>query len=97
MASDVRREIMAFDRNIPVGTFITMEENVASHFASDKLGSLAMMIFALLASVLAAIGIYAVLAPISTSVAVSSPFALRWALCRAMCGNKCSGRALGWP
>jgi macrolide transport system ATP-binding/permease protein len=62
MASEVRREIMAFDRNIPVGTFITMEENVASHFASDKLGSLAMMIFALVASVLAAIGIYAVLA-----------------------------------
>ena len=62
MASDVRREIMAFDRNIPVGTFITMEENVASHFALDKLGSLAMMIFALVASMLAAIGIYAVLA-----------------------------------
>jgi putative ABC transport system permease protein len=62
MASDVRREIMAFDRNIPVGTFITMEENVASHFALDKLGSLAMMIFALVASVLAAVGIYAVLA-----------------------------------
>jgi len=40
VASDVRREIMAFDRNIPVGTFITMEENVASHFAPTNWGAL---------------------------------------------------------
>ena len=98
MASDVRREFMAFDRYIPVGTFITMEENVATHFASDKLGSLAMMIFALVASVLAAVGIFTPSwLPISTNAAASLPFALRWAHFPAMCGNKCSGRVPGWP
>jgi predicted permease len=58
----VRREIVTFDRNIPLGGFVTMEENVSAHFASDEMGTAALTIFALFAGLLAAIGIFAVLA-----------------------------------
>jgi hypothetical protein len=59
---DVRREIVTFDRNIPLSGFMTMEENVSAHFASDEMGTAALTIFALFAGLLAAIGIFAVLA-----------------------------------
>jgi predicted permease len=58
----VRREIVTFDRNIPVGGFMTMDENVGARFASDEMGTAALTIFAVFAGALAAIGIYAVLA-----------------------------------
>jgi predicted permease len=58
----VRREIVTFDRNIPLGGFVTMEENVSAHFASDEMGTAALTLFALFAGLLAAIGIFAVLA-----------------------------------
>jgi predicted permease len=62
MAPAVRRQILAFDRTIPIGGFVTMEENVGTRFASDEIGTAALTIFAVFAGTLAAIGIYAVLA-----------------------------------
>jgi len=62
VASEVRNEVNSFDRNIPLGPFITMDQNVSSHFAMDELAAGAIGTFALIAATLAAMGIYAVLA-----------------------------------
>jgi len=62
LAQDVRRQLSGFNRNLPIAGFITMEQNIAASFAFDELGTVAIGIFAALAGLLAAIGIYAVLA-----------------------------------
>ena len=62
VGSQVRNQINSFDRNIPIGPFITMDQNVSSHFAMDELAAGALGTFALIAASLAAMGIYAVLA-----------------------------------
>ncbi len=54
--------IAEFDRNIPVAHVMTMEENVRYHFVEVKIGTAALLFFAVIACILAAIGIYAVLA-----------------------------------
>ncbi len=58
----IRKVIAEFDRNIPVAHVMTMEENVRYHFVEVKVGTAALLFFAVIACILAAIGIYAVLA-----------------------------------
>lgn len=58
----LRRIIGEFDRNIPIAHVMTMEENVGYHFIEVKVGTAALVLFATVACILAAIGIYAVLA-----------------------------------
>jgi predicted permease len=62
LLSSLRQVIREFDRNIPVAHVMTMEENVGFHFVEAKVGTAALIFFAVVACTLAAIGIYAVLA-----------------------------------
>jgi macrolide transport system ATP-binding/permease protein len=62
LSSSLRALIAEFDRSIPVAHVMTMEENVDSHFVETKVGTVALIFFAVVACILAAIGIYAVLA-----------------------------------
>ncbi len=58
----LRQVIAEFDRNIPLAHVMTMEENVGFHFVQQKVGTAALIFFAMVACTLAAIGMYAVLA-----------------------------------
>jgi predicted permease len=62
MAPVVRREVAALDRNLPVGDLQTMRRQVERSLRAEKLLSLLAAGFAALATGLAAVGLYGVLA-----------------------------------
>ena len=62
LAVPLRQTILEFDRNLPVADMMTMEQNVAQMFAESKAATGALELFGLLASTLAGVGLYGVLA-----------------------------------
>ncbi len=62
LVSPVRQVLTEFDRNLPVAHVMTMEENINAHFVATKAGTAALVVFAVVACTLSAIGLYAVLA-----------------------------------
>lgn len=61
LSSLLRGIIADFDRSIPVAHVMTMQQNVDSHFMETTVGTVALICFAVVACIIAAIGIYAVL------------------------------------
>ncbi len=62
LAGPVRRAVLALDPELPVSHVATMEENIASDFASQRLVLILLASFAVLALVLASLGLYGVMA-----------------------------------
>ena len=62
MAGPLRQMIRDFDHNLPVTRVVTMEQNVAQQFVETKIATGTLLIFGIIASTLAAIGLYGVLA-----------------------------------
>jgi putative ABC transport system permease protein len=61
LAASVRREVSAFDRDLPVSNLKFMDEIVAGSVSQPRVYALLLGIFAVLALILAAIGIYGVI------------------------------------
>ena len=62
VAVPLRQMIQGFDANLPVTAMMTMEENVGYQFIDTKIVTGTLILFAAVASILAAIGLYGVLA-----------------------------------
>ena len=62
LASVVRREVLAIDKTLPLADVIPMEDLVAGSVGRDRLATALMGFFAFLALLLAAVGIYGVIA-----------------------------------
>jgi putative ABC transport system permease protein len=62
VAVPLRQVIQGFDANLPVAAMITMEENVGYQFIDTKIVTGTLILFSAIASILAAIGLYGVLA-----------------------------------
>lgn len=62
LASTVRGEIRALDRNLPAADVKTMEQRLSASLARPRFAMLLMSLFAVVAAVLAAVGIYGVVA-----------------------------------
>jgi predicted permease len=62
LANAARREVTALDPNLPVARMMTMEQSLANSVAQQRFSIQLMTAFAAIAAVLAAIGIYGVLA-----------------------------------
>jgi putative ABC transport system permease protein len=58
----VRREVLAIDKGLPLANVIPMEDLVAGSVARDRLATALMGFFALVALLLAAVGIYGIIA-----------------------------------
>ncbi len=61
MASAVRKAVWSFDRNLPISEVVTMDEVVATANAQPRFEMLLLGVFAVVALLLAAIGIYGVM------------------------------------
>ena len=62
LAVPLRQMIHGFDANLPVVAMMTMEENVGYQFIDTKIATGTLILFGAIASILAAIGLYGVLA-----------------------------------
>ena len=62
LAAPVRRAVSALDPNVPVSRVATMEQNIATDFAPQRLVLILLASFAVLAVVLASLGLYGVMA-----------------------------------
>ncbi len=62
VAVPLRQVIQGFDANLPVTAMMTMEENVGYQFMDTKIMTGTLILFGAIASILAAIGLYGVLA-----------------------------------
>lgn len=62
VVAPIRAELRALDPNLPIANIRTMEEVVASSMSQPRLAGSVLMLFAALALLLAAIGLYGVLA-----------------------------------
>jgi len=62
VAVPLRQVIQGFDANLPVTAMMTMEENVGYQFIDTKIVTGTLILFSAIASILAAIGLYGVLA-----------------------------------
>jgi predicted permease len=61
LASAVRRVVWSFDRNLPISQVVTMDEVVAEKNAQPRFEMLLLGVFAMVALLLAAVGIYGVM------------------------------------
>ncbi len=61
LASDIKRAVWSFDRNLPVSAVLTMERVVADATAQPRFEVLLLGVFAAIALLLAAVGIYGVM------------------------------------
>ncbi|HEX5736618.1 MAG TPA: ABC transporter permease [Blastocatellia bacterium] len=61
LAASVRGEVWTIDKNLPVSSLQTMEQLIATSVASQRFNMLLLVIFAAVALVLAAVGIYGVM------------------------------------
>ncbi len=62
MAIPLRQVIQGFDANLPVAAMMTMEENVGYQFIDTKIMTGTLILFGAISAILAAIGLYGVLA-----------------------------------
>jgi putative ABC transport system permease protein len=62
VAPAIRREVAALDTNLPIQNLRTMDEQIRNHTSAERLLSTLTAVFAGLATLLAAIGLYGVLA-----------------------------------
>jgi putative ABC transport system permease protein len=62
LASTVKREVQAIDKDQPVADVRTMDQLLSSSIARTKFSALLLIVFAIVALVLAAVGIYGVMA-----------------------------------
>jgi putative ABC transport system permease protein len=62
LVAAVKREVQAMDPNQPIGAISTMDESVASSLATRRLTMALLAAFAILALVLASVGLYGVMA-----------------------------------
>jgi predicted permease len=62
LASIVRREVLAIDKGLPLAKVFPMDDLVTGSVARDRLATVLMGFFALLALLIAAVGIYGVIA-----------------------------------
>ncbi len=61
LASAVRQRVAAIDRNLPIESLQPFERSVAASLAQRRFSTLLLVLFALLAMILAAVGIYGLL------------------------------------
>jgi putative ABC transport system permease protein len=61
LTAAVRQQVLALDRDLPVFNVRTMEQAMANSVASNRLNTLLLGIFAAVAFILAAVGIYGVM------------------------------------
>ena len=62
VGADIRRTVAELDPDVPIRNLRTMEEQIDSHIANDRMVATLTGTFASLATVLAAVGLYGVLA-----------------------------------
>jgi putative ABC transport system permease protein len=61
LEADLRREVWAVDRNLPISKAVTMEQIIADTVSQRRFNTLLLGSFALVALILAAIGIYGIM------------------------------------
>ena len=62
LAGPVRRAVLSLDPEVPVSRIATMEQNIAAQFSAQRLTLILLVSFAVLALILASLGLYGVMA-----------------------------------
>ena len=85
LAGAVRKEVQALDKDQPVTNVLTMDDVISRSVWQPRFYAILFGIFAVLALVLAAVGIYGVMAYAVTNALRRLEFAWRWAPVQSMC------------